>query len=76
MRIVIGAPVEILAVLFSLIHDLHIVFIVVAEERDLCTRFFIEVLFDGDIHIERLLGLQFGIALEQPAVSDGRGGVQ
>ena len=76
MRIIIGTTFDVLAVLFSLIHDLHIVFIVIAEERDLRTRLFIEVLFDGDIHIERLLGLQFGIALEQPAVSDGRGGVQ
>ena len=76
MRIIVSTSAEILAVLFPLIHDLHIVFIIVAEECDLCTRLLVEILLDGDIHVECLLGLQLGIALKQPTVPNRRSIVQ
>ena len=72
MRIIIGASIEILTLFFSRIHDLHIVFVIVAEECNLRTRLFVEILFNGDIHIERLLRLELGIAFEQPSVADRR----
>ena len=72
----IGTPVEIFAVLFPCVHDLHIIAEIIAEQSNLYTRLFVELRLQGYIHIERFLRFQIGVPLKEPAVTNRRCRIQ
>ena len=64
--------VEILRFLFACIHDLHIVVEVISEQRKFGARLLVEILFNGNVHVDRLFGLEVGISFKKPAIAKRR----